>query len=132
MLLDPVELSLRETMRCCEAELEAGPQCACEGGHAGSLSHTPSLARFWQHCGRRVDARAFEGHLLHVSLREPAVKLHEPTGGCRKGSNRFLDAPIRLAEQPTSYDGFLMHIQTTTAFIYDLHSLSPFRNSFCL
>src|SRR5258708_9676145 len=38
----------------------------------------------------------------------------------------FSTVLIALAQQPTSYDGFLVHIQTTTAFIHDLHSLSPF------
>src|SRR5258708_6753681 len=82
--------------------------------------------------GTPIDARAFESHLFHMSLREPVVELSEPIGRRCKGTDRFLDGPLRLAQQPTSYDGFLVHIQTTTAFIHDLHSLSPFRNSFCL
>lgn len=73
-----------------------------------------------------------ESHLFHLSLREPVVKLSEPIGRRGIGTDRFLDGPSRLAQQPTSYDGFLVHIQTATAFIYNLHSLSPIRNSFCL
>src|SRR5258706_3506803 len=38
----------------------------------------------------------------------------------------FSTVLIALAQQPTPYDGFLVHVQTTTAFIYDLHSLTPF------
>src|SRR2546423_3487936 len=82
--------------------------------------------------GTPRDARAFESHLFHMSLCKPVVKLHEPTGGRRKSPNRFLDRPFLLAQQSTSYDGFLVDIQATTAFIHDLHSLSPFRSSVCL
>ena len=55
-----------------------------------------------------------------------------PISRRRKSPNRFLDGPFLLAQQPTCYDGFLVDIQATTAFIHDLHSLSPFKNSFCL
>jgi len=76
-----------------------------------------------------IDARTFEGHLLHVPLREPVVKLSEPIGCRCKGSDRLLDGPLRPGQEPTAYNGFLMHIQTTTAFIHNLHSLSPFRSN---
>lgn len=46
-LPDPVDRSLRETMLGCEVELEAGLQCEREGGLAGSLLYTPSLALPW-------------------------------------------------------------------------------------
>ena len=46
MLLDPVEMSLRETWGCCEAKRDAGLQYGSEGGYAGSRLRTPSLARF--------------------------------------------------------------------------------------
>jgi hypothetical protein len=42
-----------------------------------------------------IDARAFESHLFHLSLREPVVKLSEPIGRRCKGTDRFLDGPDR-------------------------------------
>jgi hypothetical protein len=72
------------------------------------------------------------GHLLHLPLGEPVVKLSQSSGRRCKSPNRFLHAPFLLAEQSTSHDGFLVDIQAATAFIHDLHSLSPFSNSFCL
>jgi hypothetical protein len=72
------------------------------------------------------------GHLLDLPLPQPLVKLAEPSGRRGKSPKRFLDGPFLLAEQSTSDDGFLVHIQAATAFIHDLHSLSPFRKSFCL
>jgi hypothetical protein len=41
-------------MWCGQAELDVDQPGVCEGGHAGSLSHIPSLTPFWQDCGRRV------------------------------------------------------------------------------
>ncbi len=79
-----------------------------------------------------MEAQQWGATVLHVPLREPVVKLSEPIGRRCKGPDRFLDGPFRPGQEPTAYHRFLMHIQTTTAFIHDLHSLSPFRNSFCL
>lgn len=72
------------------------------------------------------------GHLLDLPFCEPVVKLSESGGRRPKGSDLIRSGPWLLSQQPTSYDGSLVDIQATTAFIHDLHSLSPFRNKVSL
>lgn len=54
VLLDPGNLSLRGIFLSREAKHHAGLSCEREGRYAGYLWCTPSLAHFWQDCGRRV------------------------------------------------------------------------------
>src|SRR6266852_8684163 len=82
--------------------------------------------------GTPIDASAFEGHLLHLPLCKPVVKLSKSGSRRPKSPDLFRHGPLLLAQQPTCYDGFLVDIQATTAFIHDLHSLSPFRNKVSL
>jgi hypothetical protein len=125
MLLDPVELSLRETVRCCEAELEVGLQCACEGGHAGSLWCTPSLAPFWQHCGRREHACALHGHHFDVVAPQPIVQSQQIRCHRQEGARILLDRPIGLGNHHRRHHRLFMHISGCAAVMDHLHRFSP-------
>src|SRR5258708_11292505 len=78
--------------------------------------------------GTPIDARAFESHLFHMSLREPVVKLSEPIGRRCKGTDRFLDGPDRAGSAADILRRFSVahpnHNRTQTRLAFALSFLS--------
>ncbi len=74
-----------------------------------------------QHCGERVHAGRFHGHLLHLQGVEPIVERQQVGGHGREGPRLPPDAAVRLAEQHAGHACLLMPIQPTASRRHDLH-----------
>jgi len=82
----------------------------------------------WQHCGRRVNARTFHGHMRTPRLQEPATQGEQITCVGRKATQFFVPlSPLHPTEADN--DKLFVDIDATTAGIEYLHRGPPVRSS---
>jgi hypothetical protein len=128
MLLDPGDMGLRGKIGNREAGREAGLSGEREGRYAGSLWCAPSLAHFWQHWGRRVDAGRLHRHMRDAFGGQPVGQVLQARRGGGKRAHDAAALATGRREQHTGHDRKLVHIQTCTAGIQhpQTHCSGPF------
>src|SRR5260221_1203081 len=72
-----------------------------------------------------IHARRFEGDMGTASSGEPVLQEQQFLRGGAKGADLLVPLPIGRQDNETSNDQLLVDVESTTAFIDDLHSSPP-------